>query len=180
MITFTKATDEALMTELERLRYQVYCLETHMLDERSCPDHRERDAYDRHSMHFAARHHGAVVGTLRLVFDSSLGFPLDRFQDALWPETLRLPRSRSAEGLFREMYRASREAGICYWLAAMEPSLQRLLGRFGFEFSQAGDPIEYYGRVIPYVAEIETLEQRVADRRPGVFTYFEDRPIVFS
>ena len=42
----------------------------------------------------------------------------------------------------------------------MEGKLARLLRRLGFPFAQLGDPISYFGEVIPYGAPLATM-------RPG-------------
>ncbi len=211
-----RVTDDVLMKQVERLRYEVYCLETGMLDPERYPAGRERDQYDAFSVQLAAKHGDQVVGTVRLILDSPVGFPLDRFRSSLSRWVLDLPRQEIGEisrllvapryrrlldlcvcswcwprpepeqptsslrraynkpcdvslGLFRELHCVSRDANLRYWIAAMEPPLRRLLRRFGFVFEQAGDPIEYYGQVVPYIGDIEAMEQRVAEDQPEFF-----------
>ncbi len=68
------------MQELEKLyqlRYDVYCLQKGFLDPKDYPDERECDAFDQHSLHFGAFDgQGNALGALRLVRNSSLGFPM--------------------------------------------------------------------------------------------------------
>lgn len=75
-------------------------------------------------------------------------------------------------GLFKEMYLESVNMGLEYWVAAMESGLQRMLSKFGLGLHQVGEPMTYYGEVIPYYASIRQLEQFVMDSRPDVFQFF--------
>lgn len=67
-----------------RLRYEVYCLETHSLDPADYPNGEEKDRFDPLARHIIAKVSGAVIATMRLIPDSSLGF--------LMEETFVLPR----------------------------------------------------------------------------------------
>lgn len=160
---------------MQRLRYEVYCLEQHFVDAARCTDGRESDEYDLHAIHFAAAtDRGEVVATLRLVLDSPLGFPLERRAPGLLGdrppgershtgELSRLviaPRYRTATireplilfGLFRHLYEEAWRLDLDYLVAAMEGKLARLLRRLGFPFVPLGEPISYYGEVTPYGA----------------------------
>lgn len=60
--------DSAMLAEIYRLRYEVYCLECHFLDAAEYQDGRETDEFDDCSAHFAAyTHEPQMVGTVRLV-----------------------------------------------------------------------------------------------------------------
>jgi N-acyl-L-homoserine lactone synthetase len=165
---------------IHRLRYQVYCLEREFLDVRRYPDGRERDAFDEHSVHLAAiGPTGTALSTLRLVCDSPLGFPLDKYVHSLWDSFGGLPRPQVAEvsrlivsprhrrtnmsdpqllfGLFRTLYEECHRRGLHHLLATMEPCLARLLRRLGFPFEPIGDTIDYFGAVTPYCAHLDTM-----------------------
>ncbi len=75
-------------------------------------------------------------------------------------------------GLFKEMYLESVNMGLEYWVAAMESGLQRMLSKFGLGLVQVGEPMSYYGEVIPYYASIRQLEQFLMGSRPDVFQFF--------
>jgi N-acyl amino acid synthase of PEP-CTERM/exosortase system len=75
-------------------------------------------------------------------------------------------------GLFKEMYVESVNMGLEYWVAAMEAGLQRMLTKFGLGLHQVGEPMSYYGEVIPYYASIRQLEEFVMNSRPDVFRFF--------
>jgi N-acyl amino acid synthase of PEP-CTERM/exosortase system len=60
--------DSAVLAEIYRLRYEVYCLECHYLDAAEFDEGKETDEYDDCSIHFAAyTRDQAMVGTVRLV-----------------------------------------------------------------------------------------------------------------
>jgi N-acyl amino acid synthase of PEP-CTERM/exosortase system len=211
--------DHANLRDVQKLRYDVYCLECKYLDATRHPDGFETDEYDAHSAHFCARNERQeMVATLRLVFDSRLGFPLEGHAQDLSPEYRELPRDKTAEisrlilaksyrrrandglygadlgdpsgmteaeltyrrsqyplilfGLFKEMYVESLRLELQYWVAAMEPGLQRMLARFGLGLKQVGEPMSYYGQVIPYYASIEELSRFVMESHPDVFKFF--------
>jgi N-acyl amino acid synthase of PEP-CTERM/exosortase system len=206
---------------VQQLRYAVYCLECKYLDASRYPSERETDEFDPYSVHFAATNERQeMVATLRLVRDSSLGFPLERHAEHLSADYHKLPRDKTAEisrlilaksyrrrandglygqelgdpekdaqaqaeatyrrsqyplilfGLFKEMYVESVGMGLEYWVAAMETGLQRMLSRFGLGLHQVGEPMSYYGKVIPYYASIKQLEQFLMNSRPDVFQFF--------
>ena len=71
-------------------------------------------------------------------------------------------------GLFRLMFEESLNTGLEWWLAAMEPWLQTFLNRFGFTFKPVGQPIQYYGEVVPYAAKIEDIFRTVSEMKPEV------------
>ena len=75
-------------------------------------------------------------------------------------------------GMYREMYRYCKQNGIHYWYAAMERSLARLLGRYGFDFKPIGPQIDYYGPVAIYLANLADLEARVSTESPHLFEWF--------
>lgn len=64
-----RADTEELRTEVYRLRYQVYCLETHFENPDDFPDGIERDEYDASAQHYLVRHidSGQFAATTRLI-----------------------------------------------------------------------------------------------------------------
>jgi N-acyl amino acid synthase of PEP-CTERM/exosortase system len=59
------------------LRYEVYCNEQHFLAPEDYPARLETDSFDDHAVHVGAiNREGVLVGTIRLVLPSALGFPL--------------------------------------------------------------------------------------------------------
>lgn len=79
-------------------------------------------------------------------------------------------------GMYREMYRYSREAGIRYWFAAMERSLAHALRKMGFRFNPIGPQCDYYGAVIPYMVDLDDLEHKLRCSNPALAAWFHEKP----
>ena len=73
--------------------------------------------------------------------------------------------------LYRQMYAYSRKNGIRHWYAAMERPLARSLLRLNFAFKAIGPQTDYYGPVVPYLADIRELEAQVGARHPGLLSW---------
>lgn len=59
------------------LRYEVYCNERQFLNPEIYPSKLEMDQYDNHAIHIGGiNQDGVMIGTVRLVLPSSIGFPL--------------------------------------------------------------------------------------------------------
>lgn len=89
-------------------------------------------------------------------------------------------RSSSPEimlGMYREMYRYSRQNGIRYWYAAMEKGLARLLERMGFRFVPVGPETDYYGPVTTYIADLRQVESALNHANRFLLAWFQDKPI---
>lgn len=79
------------MQEIFRLRYQVYINEWEFENPGDHPVGLEYDDYDAHSAHFYARcqHEKKIIGTIRMILNSDLGFPIERhFELTVKPEVL--------------------------------------------------------------------------------------------
>ncbi|MET1080485.1 MAG: PEP-CTERM/exosortase system-associated acyltransferase [Pseudomonas sp.] len=91
-------SSSALLTDIHRLRHEVYCVERGFLDPAQHPDGLERDEYDRCSVHIGASSlDGDLVGTVRLVQPNG-GMPFP-FEDhcALFDTVALPPREQVAE-----------------------------------------------------------------------------------
>jgi len=75
---FVQADSEDLKKAIYRLRYKVYVEEFGFEKAEDHPDGYETDEYDPHSIHFAALDEKQeVIGTVRMIFSSEKGFPID-------------------------------------------------------------------------------------------------------
>jgi len=191
-------SDPRLMDESHQLRYQVYCLERRFLDPDAYPDQRERDEFDRHSLHLGVLSpDGALLATARLVKVNVIGLPLFRhcsiyprehelFQESTRvAEISRLCVSKSlrkrhigtasvAINLYRAIYQASKRNGFTHWLVATEPSLQRLLASLRVPFREIGPRTDYYGPVAPYVVDLSKWDQTILSRSlPALHTFLD-------
>ncbi len=76
-------------------------------------------------------------------------------------------------GMYREIYRFSRDNGIRYWFAAMERSLVRILGQLGLRFTPIGPQANYYGKVTTYTANLDELEADLHKANPVLASWFK-------
>lgn len=93
--------DSAMMEQLYRLRFEVYCRECNFIREADYPRQREQDEHDAQSVHFAAfNSYGEVVGTLRMILPGALPLPIKthcpdiHFEGTSYAEISRLVISR--------------------------------------------------------------------------------------
>jgi N-acyl amino acid synthase of PEP-CTERM/exosortase system len=168
----------------QTVRFNVFCCERGFLSEADYPDQIERDEFDSHATHLAVEHHGDVLGTARLVPHSDLGFPLERYCDAGIPSAFRpttaevsrlaVPRSvasrydasvaaicrsrKVATRLYQTVYRIAVEMQLTHLVAAMEPSLVRILRPFDMIWLPVGPEVDYGGPVRPYLLSIGAFE----------------------
>jgi N-acyl-L-homoserine lactone synthetase len=191
--------DPLLMEQSYRLRYQVYCLERNFLKASNYPDQLECDEFDRFSLHAGVVSHGQhLVGTLRLVKVSIDDLPLFRYctifdehKDRLRGDRVRLAEvsrlcmSRECRGdqvgnsrvgltLFRATYQTAKRNQLTHWLAAMEPSLHRLLAGVGVPFRIAGPATDYFGEVAPYICDLEEFDANIlSGRHPRLRSFLD-------
>jgi len=79
-----------------------------------------------------------------------------------------------AFGMYREMYQESKRRGITHWFAVMEKSLYLLLRMHNFVFHPIGKEFDYYGPVMPYLADIREMERTVHEKSPQLWAYFTE------
>ncbi len=74
--------------------------------------------------------------------------------------------------LFRITLVHSKQRGVKYLFAAMEPGLIRLLQRYHFNFYPIGPLTDYYGQVLPCIASIDEIERHVAEKNVDFYHQF--------
>ncbi|MBK8576338.1 MAG: PEP-CTERM/exosortase system-associated acyltransferase [Elusimicrobia bacterium] len=98
--TFEIAATEEKVNQVFQLRYRSYAEDFQLIDPILLPERRERDLYDPWSLHAVAFDGGnQMVGTVRLVLNSSLGLPCLEAADA--DEKNRLASSKKVAELSR-------------------------------------------------------------------------------
>ena len=78
-------------------------------------------------------------------------------------------------GLFAGIVRLSAAYGVTQWYAAMEPTLLRLLSRFGIYFEKIGPVVEYHGRRVPTLGGVDKVLAGIYRERPDVWEVITDR-----
>lgn len=77
-------------------------------------------------------------------------------------------------GLFKAIVRMSAENQITHWLAFMEPSLIRLLGRVGIKFTSVGPLIDYCGKRHACVQDAHQVLEGIKETRPDIWRFITD------
>jgi N-acyl amino acid synthase of PEP-CTERM/exosortase system len=77
-------------------------------------------------------------------------------------------------GLFKAIVQMSVAHDVRFWCAAMEPTLMRLLSRFGIRFSPIGPLTEYYGLRQPCSASVHDILSGIHARRLDVWRFITD------
>ncbi|RQW85131.1 MAG: PEP-CTERM/exosortase system-associated acyltransferase [Geobacter sp.] len=77
-------------------------------------------------------------------------------------------------GLMKAIVQMSREHDITDWLAVMDPSLLRLLARFGIYFRPIGPLVAYHGMRQPCYGNIQLLLNRIRKEQPDVWAFVTD------
>ncbi|MDO8178451.1 MAG: PEP-CTERM/exosortase system-associated acyltransferase [Undibacterium sp.] len=95
----------------------------------------------------------------------------------LHPETLRKDFADfGISDLLGELIRVllvhSKQRGIKYWFAAMEPSLIRLLQLNHFNFHPIGPMADYYGQVMPCIASMIEIEKQMMTNNKDFYIQF--------
>ncbi|MES2626356.1 MAG: PEP-CTERM/exosortase system-associated acyltransferase [Pseudomonadota bacterium] len=74
---FSELGEPAFLSASFALRYEVYCKERRFLTPEKYPQKCESDHYDNHAVHVGGTNsNGEMVGTVRMVLHSALGFPM--------------------------------------------------------------------------------------------------------
>jgi N-acyl amino acid synthase of PEP-CTERM/exosortase system len=77
-------------------------------------------------------------------------------------------------GLFAGIVRMSAENGITHWFAAMQPTLLRLLSRFGIYFQVLGPVVDYHGQRQPVIGVIDEVLAGIYRERRDVWELITD------
>ncbi len=72
-------------------------------------------------------------------------------------------------GLFAAIVQMSAANNITHWYAVMEPSLLRLLTRFGIEFIPIGEPVDYHGLRQPCFGAVDQVLEGIWKKRQDVW-----------
>jgi N-acyl amino acid synthase of PEP-CTERM/exosortase system len=71
----------------------------------------------------------------------------------------------------------SRDRGLTYACAIMEPALVRLLGRVGIHWREVGPLIEYHGLRQPCIARIDDLLAGLESERPEIWEVISETSV---
>ncbi|MDO9042886.1 MAG: PEP-CTERM/exosortase system-associated acyltransferase [Desulfocapsaceae bacterium] len=79
-------------------------------------------------------------------------------------------------GMYREIFRFCRRNGVNYCFAAMERGLARILNRIGLRFISIGPQTDYYGKVVPYIINLDIMEADLLKANAFLGHWFKEDP----
>jgi N-acyl amino acid synthase of PEP-CTERM/exosortase system len=167
------------------------------------------DSRSAHSL-IVDRENGLAIGTVRLIFPDlkspEASLPIQ--QVCKHPLPIKLPMSGATEisrfaiskqmrkmvdgnssrdvkcsvvlGLMKATVQMSFKYGITDWLAVMEPSLLRLLCRFGIYFAPVGPLIEYHGLRQPCHTNFEKMLETVRQENFDLWEFVTESDIAWA
>jgi len=185
--------------QMYQLRYRVYCEEYNYLDPKNYPDKREKDVYDPYSVHFVILNknnsHESVIGTVRIIRNSKVGFPLENnFKIDL--NSRNIPRDSLIElsrlvidkkyridnymlDLVRELYHYVKRFKIEYVYSVMDERLFMPLQKMQYPFVKIGNTTQYQGSTTPFLLKVSDMENGLLKENPKMYYYLleglEDR-----
>ncbi len=140
------------LEEVYNLTWQVYGLEKQYIDASNSSPELFKDKYEKYSVVIGAFIKGNLIGTMRLIYPSPLGFyDEEDFNVDLSPfprrEIIELARlavlrnhrikSLISFGLFKKAFEISRIRGIKYWLVVVPEKIRDYFSEFfGIKFHQ--------------------------------------------
>jgi len=113
-------------------------------------------------------------------FINRIGMPAPDHQSGKQPGQIHIQDDPSqyfphiSLGLIASLFVASAHHRITHWYAIMEPSLSRLLGRSGIEFTSIGPIVDYHGRRQPMIASVNDLLSNIYEKRYEFFMLIDD------
>lgn len=69
-------------------------------------------------------------------------------------------------GLYQIMYQESKRRRLRQWYMITEKKIYYSLKKFGFQFQQFAEPVQYHGLRVPYIGVIPEIEQRIIRENP--------------
>ncbi|MBI1833753.1 MAG: GNAT family N-acetyltransferase [Candidatus Andersenbacteria bacterium] len=178
-----------------RLRYDTYCTQLGWINPELCPNGQESDEYDPVSLHFIALEEGRVAGTIRLIRQSSLPFPLETafpkpqaedlevvsMEGVVAGEVSRLivsPRNGSPShalclGLIQALFRKSLHESVTHWLQAIDTKSHRVVRSLGFRLRQYAPALHFMGSdSLPTTLKLSRCLDDFRQHNPRTFEFF--------
>lgn len=190
--SFYTTSDQVELDEIFRIRYRVYCEEYHYLDSKKFPDKKERDEYDRHSIHLVVRHRtGELAATARLILGSDIGLPIQNNFEINYTipkngkiaEISRLIVARSYRRrhlllvLIKGIYLLLKQKEINDVFCVLDDKLIPNLNELGIPYKKIGQSKIFQGITGPYLIEVSDLEEQMLERNRSLLKFLSDGAI---
>lgn len=184
--------DEVLLNEVYKFRYKIYCLTDKLLNKENYLEKKEYDKYDKNSFEFAVLNNfDEVVGTFRLIKNSSIGFPtedefnLDPIVGPIRSSTVEISRLMVEKDyrktmllldILKTILQFSKANSINYWYGCAETwfirTLNKIIGPLLIidKKKQCFNAINY-----PFLLSVNILEQNVKNKSKLMYYFFQYR-----
>lgn len=194
---FYITNDQKELTELYKLRYQVYCEEYNYISKNKTSNGIEKDEWDPHSIHFIIRDlNNEIAATVRLIQYSTAGFPIEKnFKLDIFSK--KNDRNNFAEisrfivshkyrrhhlmfVLIKGIYHLVSNQGTNYLFSVMDDKLYPMLIKMGIPFRIIGSPSLYQGYTYPCVLDISEFIKETQKKNPRLLKYLQDGSITYD
>ena len=186
-LIFKVATSKSDIEKAQHLAWRIYGQELKYFDPKKNVPKLHTDEYDPHSLHVIAEHHGEIVGSLRLILDSEIGFYIekdfqlkekleDRKHTGEISRLIVLPEHRGGArlismGLLKKTLEVSKNNAVSIWLAVMNEGLKT-----SFEKSAKGIVI----KPLAFLSAHGPQAEKIRSRMPGYYKSVDPRPYIID
>ncbi len=190
--------EKEILDKMFRFRYQVYCLVDKLLDKNNYPNKKESDEFDDKSVFILAfNKKNEVLGMVRIIYNSSLGFPteeefsleknLDKYNKDKMVELSRLivrPDYRNTLLLY-DLYKAalfySKQNGVKYWLGCVEEWFLKSLKKIMGDIDIPGKPIFCFNAMnYPFVLKVKEVESKIKSKNKLLYFFIKKKSDKFK
>lgn len=187
---FKMAETEEELTAMYSFRYKIFCEQRGYLDALDGQS-LESDDYDRNSVHFIAiNEKGEIVGTIRLIKNSRIGLPVEKYfgidlrdrttdvSSCVEISRLSVLSSKNsinnpiAFGLYKACYDYCTEHRLLNWYAILDKKINRLFNYYGYTFKQIGETRECLGdSTAPFLMNLDDMMKNLNKKRSTIFDF---------
>jgi N-acyl-L-homoserine lactone synthetase len=173
-VTFKEIKTEKELEKMYNLIWEVYALEKKWVDPSRFSIEMLKDEYETNSIKIGAFRAENLIGTIRIILPSSVGFYVEKDFNVEFPEffqrekTAELSRLAVAKkyrnklisfGLLKKSFEISKEIGIKYWIVVIKENMKNYFSKyFGIKF---------------YPIKLKPLTEKHLEARKNIESYYK-------
>lgn len=176
-----------------RFRYHLYCEVEKLLKKEDYPNKLEFDKFDEHSIHFVALdNNDNIVGTIRLIKDSELGFPTEEefnlkeimkkdnrkktIEVSRLMTTKEYRKSFLSNDLYKAIYKYSNQNNIEFWLGCVEIWLLKKIKAVFDNIEIIGEPKFCFNAMnYPFLIDLKKMQKELKIKNKFLFYYLNKK-----
>jgi N-acyl-L-homoserine lactone synthetase len=173
-VTFKEIKTEEELEKMYKLVWEIYALEKKWIDPSQFSIETLKDEYEPNSIKIGAFKGKDLVGAIRIILPSSLGFYVEKDFNVEFPEFFQ--RKKTAElsrlvvakkyrnklisfGLLKKSFEISKEIGIKYWIVVIKENMKNYFSKyFGIKF---------------YPIKLKPLTEKQLEARKNIENYYK-------